>query len=289
MARAFVFGRRMLNETFVHIAGVGYRIEERIWRSGIRTWDDFSAAPRPPRIGQRLARRIEDEVERSAEALRSGRHRYFARKLPSREQWRAFDAFRRQVVYLDIETTGFSIGRHAVTVVGVYDGKRRRSFVQGDNLEDLPGALRQAKMLVTFNGSRFDVPFLRKAFPRMGLDLIHMDVLHPLRRLGFVGGLKSIEAEMGISRSDETSGLRGSDAIALWHAYQAGDDDALDLLLTYNLEDAVNLEPLAEFAYEALRSLILDRGYVTPDRYESDGHSAVRLRPSRHEDRAPVS
>ena len=279
----------MIRETFVHIAGVGYRIEERIWRSGIRTWDDFSAAPRPPRIGQRLARRIEDEVERSAEALRSGRHRYFARKLPSREQWRAFDAFRRHVVYLDIETTGFSIGRHAVTVVGVYDGRRKRSFVQGDNLEDLPGALRQAKMLVTFNGSRFDVPFLRKAFPRMGLDLIHMDVLHSLRRLGFVGGLKSIEAEMGISRSDETSGLRGSDAIALWHAYQAGDDDALDLLLTYNLEDAVNLEPLAEFAYEALRSLCLDRGYVTADRYESDGHSVVRLRPSRHEDRAQAS
>jgi len=143
----------MIRETFVHIAGVGYRIEERIWRSGIRTWDDFSAAPRPPRIGQRLARRIEDEVERSAEALRSGRHRYFARKLPSREQWRAFDAFRRHVVYLDIETTGFSIGRHAVTVVGLYDGRRKRSFIQGDNLEDLPGALRQAKMLVTFNGS----------------------------------------------------------------------------------------------------------------------------------------
>src|SRR2546426_536691 len=203
MARAFLFGRRMIRETFVHIAGVGYRIEERIWRSGIRTWDDFSAAPRPPRIGQRLARRIEDEVERSAEALRSGRHRYFARKLPSRDQWRAFDAFRRHV--------------------------------------------------------------------------------------GFFGGLKSIEAEMGISRSDETSGLRGSDAIALWHAYQAGDDDALDLLLTYNLEDAVNLEPLAKFAYETLRSLCLDRGYVTADRYELDGHGAVRLRPSRHEDRAQVS
>src|SRR5207247_1338031 len=138
--------------------------------------------------------------------LRSGRHRYFARKLPSREQWHAFDAFRRHVVYLDIETTGFSIGRHAVTVVGVYDGRRKRSFVQGDNLEDLPGALRQAKMLVTFN-----------------------------------------------------------------------------------LEDAVNLEPLAEFAYEALRSLCLDRGYVTADRYESDGHSVVRLRPSRHEDRAQAS
>ena len=138
-------------------------------------------------------------------------------------------------------------------------------------MEALPAAVRPAKLLVTFNGSRFDLPFLRKAFPRFGLDLIHMDLLHPLRRLGFAGGLKSIEEEMGISRSDETTGLRGIDAIRLWHAYERGDDDALDLLLAYNMEDVVNLEPLAEFTYEALRSLCLDGGFVTADRYRSEG------------------
>jgi len=261
----------MIRETFVHIDGVGYRTEERLWRSGVRTWDDFSATGRPPRIGPRLAKRMEDEIERSQQALRSGRHRYFARKLPSRDQWRAFEAFRSHVLYLDIETTGWSLGRHAVTVVGVYDGRRKRSFVQGENLEALPAAVRRAKLLVTFNGSRFDLPFLRKAFPRFGLGLIHMDLLHPLRRLGFAGGLKSIEAEMGISRSDETTGLRGIDAIRLWHAYERGDDDALDLMLAYNMEDVVNLEPVAEFAYETLRSLCLDGGFVTADRYRSGG------------------
>jgi uncharacterized protein YprB with RNaseH-like and TPR domain len=273
----------MLRETFVHIEGIGYRTEERLWRAGIRTWDDFSAARRPPRIGHRLAKRMEDEIERSTRALRSGHHRYFARKLPSPDQWRAFDAFRSHVLYLDIETTGWSLGRHAITVVGVYDGRRKRSFVQGVNLEDLPTVARRAKLLVTFNGSRFDLPFLRKAFPRFGMDRIHIDLLHPLRRLGFEGGLKSIEAEMGISRSDETTGLRGFDAIRLWHAYERGDDDALDLLLAYNLEDAVNLESLAQFAYESLRSLCLDRGFVTADRYRTEGapdrRVAQRARP----------
>ena len=72
----------MIRETFVHVVGVGYRTEERMWRSGIRTWDDFSVAHRPPRIGLLLAQRIKDEIERSAEALRTARHRYFARKLP---------------------------------------------------------------------------------------------------------------------------------------------------------------------------------------------------------------
>jgi len=40
----------------------------------------------------------------------------------------------------------------------------------------------------------------------------------------------------------------------------------LDLLLEYNMEDVVNLEPLAELAYEGLRSLCLDGGFVTADR-----------------------
>jgi len=32
------------------------------------------------------------------------------------------------------------------------------------------------------------------------------------------------------------------------------------------MEDVVNLEPLAELAYEGLRSLCLDGGFVTADR-----------------------
>ncbi|TLZ76097.1 MAG: exonuclease [Methanobacteriota archaeon] len=257
---------RMLRETFVHVPGVGYRTEERLWRMGIRTWDDFSAAGRPRRLSLKLGRRIEDELARSSEALHRGRHRYFARGLSPRDHWRAWREFRHAIAFLDIETTGLSIGRDAITVVGVFDGTRKRSFVQGDNLEDLPAAMARAKLLVTFNGARFDVPFLRKAFPRMALDQIHLDLLHPLRRLGFVGGLKAIESQVGILRSEETSGLAGFDAVRLWHAYDAGDDDALDLLLEYNMEDVVNLEPLAELAYEGLRSLCLDGGFVTADR-----------------------
>jgi len=268
---------RMLRETFVHIPGVGYRTEERLWRRGIRTWDDFSVASMPRRVPARVGRRITDEIVRSDEALRRGRHRYFARNLPARDHWRAWPEFAKAIAYLDIETTGLSIGRDAVTVVGMYDGTRRRSFIQGDNLEDLPAAMERAKLLVTFNGSRFDVPFLRKAFPRMALDQIHLDLVHPLRRLGFVGGLKSIESQVGILRSEETTGLGGFDAVRLWHAYDAGDDDALDLLLEYNMEDVVNLEPLAELAYEGLRSLCLDGGFVTADRLPERSKQSARV------------
>lgn len=256
----------VLRQTFLHIDGVGYRTEERLWRSGVRSWNEFPAGSSRIPIPARLRARIGDELARSEEALRKGRHSYFATGLPSREHWRALPEFRGRIAYLDIETTGLSIGRDAITVVGVYDGERERSFVKGVNLGELPKALASTKLLVTYNGAQFDVPFLRRAFPRMRLDQIHVDLRYPLRRLGYRGGLKAIEEQVGIDRSDETTGLRGFDAVRLWEAYRRGDEGALDLLLQYNMEDVVNLEALARLAYGDLRAWCLEGDFVTADR-----------------------
>ncbi len=258
----------MLRQTFLHIPGVGYRTEERLWKAGASSWDAFADAQAKARIPRNLARQIEDELDRSRAALHRRRYRYFAENLAPREHWRAWPEFREGVAFLDIETTGLSIGRDAVTVVGLYDGHRSRSFIQGGDLEELPGALERVKMLVTFNGQRFDLPFLRRAFPRARLDQIHIDLVHPLHRLGFHGGLKRIESWLGIERSAETAGLSGFDAVELWRAYEQGDDDALDLLVAYNREDVVNLESLADFAYAELRSRCLGNEFVTADRLE---------------------
>jgi uncharacterized protein YprB with RNaseH-like and TPR domain len=264
----------MLRQTFLHVPGVGYRTEERLWRSGVESWTDLGSA-RAGAVPRHLRPVLEEEIGRSEDALRRGKYRYFAVRLPLREQWRAWPEFRGAVGYLDIETTGLDIGRDAVTVVGLYDGRRKRSFVKGDNLEDLPAALDGVRLLVTFNGSRFDVPFLRRAFPRMRLDQLHLDLMNPLHRIGFWGGLKRIERRLGIQRSDETAGMGGGDAVRLWSEYEAGDEDALDTLVAYNREDVVNLEPLAEFAYSSMRSLLLDRGFVTADRYATIPESVV--------------
>lgn len=256
----------MLRQTFLHIDGVGERTERRLWKAGVQAWDEFPGNYGRAGLTRTRARRVEDELARSEDALRKGRYRYFTERLPRREHWRALREFRGATAYLDIETTGLSMGRDAVTVVGVYDGRRERSFVKGVNLHELPLALLRPKVLVTFNGARFDLPFLRRAFPRMRLDQLHVDLMHSLRRLGFHGGLKSIERQVGIERPEETAGLRGFDAVRLWHAYRRGDATALDLLLEYNMQDVVNLESLADMAYAELRLLSLDEGFVTADR-----------------------
>jgi uncharacterized protein YprB with RNaseH-like and TPR domain len=156
------------------------------------------------------------------------------------------------VLYLDIETDG-GTDFDNVTVIGVSDGETLRQFVRGENLLDFPDFVDEAALLVTYFGGGFDLPVLRRAFPRMRFDQLHLDLCPTLRRLGLSGGLKSVEAQVGLSRSAETTGLGGWDAVRLWREWRWGREESLRKLLAYNGEDVTNMIPLAELAYRNLR------------------------------------
>jgi uncharacterized protein YprB with RNaseH-like and TPR domain len=241
----------MLTRSFVHIPGVGQVTERRLWQAGIRSWPQALALPAPP-PGFSVARwkLITDTLRESARNLSVGEHRYFARLLHAREHWRAFPDFRGRVGYLDIETDGMSASSR-VTVVGIYDGRRTRTYVAGDNLDQLPEDLSQYALLVTYNGAAFDLPFLRRRFGEI-FDQLHVDLRFCLGRVGYQGGLKEIERRLGVSREDAVQGLDGEDAVWLWREYQRGSQEALELLVAYNRADVENLEKLMEFAYHRL-------------------------------------
>jgi uncharacterized protein YprB with RNaseH-like and TPR domain len=78
-----------------------------------------------------------------------------------------------------------------------------------------------------------------------------------MARLGFKGGLKKIEPRFGIHRPEEVDGMDGYMAVLLWQRYQRGDKGALDLLLSYNREDVVNLEVLMDAAFRMERERLL--------------------------------
>jgi hypothetical protein len=185
---------------------------------------------------------IRDSVER----LECRDFEFFAKSLPTSEHWRAFREFSDKVAYVDIETTGLSPGSSYITVVGVYDGKEARTFVKGIDLDDILDIFPKYEYLVTFNGARFDLPFIKREFPEIEFNQLHADLMYPLRRIKLSGGLKKIECELGISRAEETVGISGFDAVRLWHQYERGDEDALDLLLKYNREDIVNLKTIID-------------------------------------------
>ncbi len=153
--------------------------------------------------------------------------------------------------YLDIETS-FN-GR--ITVVGMYrpDCDIKQLVFPDITRKAILDFLDGTKVIVTYNGNRFDLPFIHK---QLDLNLIEIfdswDLMYECWKHNLYGGLKVVENKLGIER--ELSGLTGYDAVKLWARYESyGDEDALKTLLHYNKEDILNL-PIVEECLKRLSS-----------------------------------
>jgi uncharacterized protein YprB with RNaseH-like and TPR domain len=240
----------MLEHTFIHLPDFGPRRERRLWESGISAWDDFVARFGDSPYHKSLCGRI----ARSSSALKNHDAEFFSEALPKGETWRAFPSFPR-VAYVDIETTGLAPATDYITVVGLYDGEKVHSYIHGINLGDFPRDIRKFDMVVTFNGSVFDLPFIRKSYPGIVLPSLHADLRFVLASLDVRGGLKRIEQHFGMEREDDLKGMNGYDAVLLWQRYlKRKDAAALDRLVRYNAADISNLKALMEWAYREKRA-----------------------------------
>jgi uncharacterized protein YprB with RNaseH-like and TPR domain len=246
----------MLESTFIHVPGVGPKTERKLWDEGWTTWERF-------RGGYGGSRRSWILPFLNTADVRE--------RLPKNELWRLYPQHRERTVFLDIETTGYN---DDVTCVGIYDGRQARTFVRGRDLAEFPEAMRDYEMVVTFNGSQFDLPILGRVFPVVDFGrMLHVDLRFALRRLGLRGGLKKIERELGLNRG-ALDGVDGWAAVVLWRLHRQGHPRALATLEAYNLEDVVNLEPLLchlyneEIAHTPLGLPLLEtqpRPYVEPE------------------------
>ena len=151
--------------------------------------------------------------------------------------------------YLDIETTG--LGRHSadLTVVGLALERGRKCEVfqwVGDQISAalLIRRLKKAQTFYTYNGTRFDLPFIEA---KLGIDVTdyvkHRDLMYDCWQRNLYGGLKKVEECLGIVR--KTQGIDGRMAVQLWYDYENdGNERSLALLLKYNKEDVLNLTVL---------------------------------------------
>ncbi|MFH1243862.1 MAG: ribonuclease H-like domain-containing protein [Pseudomonadota bacterium] len=246
----------MLDHTFIHIQGIGRKTEQRLWERGIRTWEHFLTCSETifsPARDEMVRRELEASFEHREDIL------YFIGRLSSGDTWRMFDAFRKKAVYLDIETSGGYQGIDEITVIGLYNGDTVETFINGINLDEFEAAMAKYDLVITFSGSNFDLPFIRRWFPGIILPPAHIDLRFLMRGLGYRGGLKKIEKELGVVRNPEIDGMNGYDAVMLWIAYQWGDRNALEKLIQYNTADIVNLEHLMELGYREMRARALSR------------------------------
>lgn len=228
----------MLVHSFLHLPNIDSDKEEHLWSDGITRWEQIASKDSE----------VEKAVEESIARLEKRDSLHFSSALPAYESWRLYRDFFEETVFLDIETTGLG-GEAYTTVCGTLDRDGFHAFVRGETLDDLPEYLEQFKLVVTFNGRAFDVPFLRHEFAESLLqDAAHMDLMHVLRRLGLKGGLKKIEKALGVGRPSALDTLDGRDAISLWNMSQEGEPEALETLIRYNAEDVLVLPRLAALA-----------------------------------------
>lgn len=151
--------------------------------------------------------------------------------------------------YLDIETTGLSRYYADLTVIGIALEKSRKcqvvQLIEGDLYEEkLLECLEGVDEIYTYNGSRFDLPFIKA---KLGIDLKtcfrHTDLMYDCWRHKLKGGLKVVERLLGIKR--QLTDVDGYVAVQLWFNYVINNNkQALRTLLEYNEEDVVNLRIL---------------------------------------------
>lgn len=238
----------MLRNSFQQVPGVGRTTEKRIWDSGATSWKGFAESP-PDFLGKGRTALVLSHLDDSLAALESGDAQYFGSLLPPGEHWRLFDEFRDSCAYVDIETTGLGGYGDIITTIALYDGSSVRWYVNGDNLDDFVRDVSDYPILISYNGKAFDVPFMNRFFG-IRLSQVQLDLRYILRGLGFSGGLKSCERQLGLFREGAVADVDGFFAVVLWNEYRrTGSRKVLDTLLAYNIADTVNLECLMVAAY----------------------------------------
>ena len=183
------------------------------------------------------------------------------------------------ILFFDTETTGLSARSAGLYLIGVltYDhGHWTLLQYFCENVADEPAVLQAffellstKKILISYNGDGFDIPFLRHMVEQYGLpysfDTVEsFDLFKKFRPLKHLLGLpdlklKSCERFLGIDREDR---FTGGELIEVYFEWQKTKAPALlDTLLLHNAEDIANLPNLLPLL-----------------RYRSLSHSEFQLR-----------
>lgn len=183
-----------------------------------------------------------------------------------------------ETVYFDIETTGFSADVTALYLIGcIYFKQGKWQLIQRfaeDNksekeaLSAFSDFINDKKYLICYNGTTFDLPYLRKKYEKHGLTFqSYKYVIIDFYRVfasykGFLGlkGLKQkdIEKFLGIIREDKFSGGEliewYSKYLRLRFSDSAEKDEIYNALILHNSDDLVGLAKLTKL-YNFIKEL----------------------------------
>jgi uncharacterized protein YprB with RNaseH-like and TPR domain/predicted nuclease with RNAse H fold len=251
-----------LERTFLHFPGVGPRTEAALWGAGVRTWNGLEtllrrgvrsgalrrgrrSAQLDPTRGDPTAAMWLRSCEESSAALRQGEFGYFTDRLPLSEHWRVLTNRAADPLFLDIETTGLSHHHNQVTVIGALFRGSFYQWVWPENLDGLRRLIIDAQVVVTYNGRRFDIPFLLRQLKEFPSPRAHVDLRYIADARGYSGGQKAVENSFALRRPAGVEGVDGFEAVSLWCETVYGQEQSLKRLLAYNRADVLMLQRLA--------------------------------------------
>ena len=247
----------MIRNTYIFLPKIKHKKEQSIWKQGIKDWDEF-LNNNVKGISKKSKAFYNRKIIEAKQALYEGNSAYFIDKLPNIENWRLYNYFKDEAVFLDIETSSSTSMQSYLTVIGLFDGYDTKIMIRDVNLDikALKNELKKYKLIITFNGSTFDIPYLNKKYPGLIPKIPHIDLRHLCNKIELKGGLKQIEKQLGIKRNLLIERLYNGDVLKLWHMYKgSGDKYYLNLLVEYNEEDIINLKKIAEYVIQKLISL----------------------------------
>lgn len=233
----------MLQNTFQHLKKISSRSEIELWKKGVLTWGDYSERY-PQQLSLFDSIPSSPDIQSSLAAFAQSDVNYFAHCLHRHEYYRIALSFPEDVIFLDIETTGLSIYYDIITMVGWSLGNEYGAYINGDDESKLIKKLKKAKLIVTFNGTLFDLKFLKNSIEHIEIPSIHIDLRFFAKRVGLSGGQKAIEEQIGFRRGKNIVGLQGEAAPILWHCYRRGDVGALKKLIEYNHADIEGMKAI---------------------------------------------
>jgi uncharacterized protein YprB with RNaseH-like and TPR domain/predicted nuclease with RNAse H fold/dephospho-CoA kinase len=242
----------MLQHTFCHLPGISLKKEQSFWQSGVTTWDDLEHALKPQLALFADKSKVLTEIDLSRQAFEDKNVSFFAVRLPRPEHYRIACSLPDSMLFLDIETTGLSRYYDHITLVGVSKGSRYKVFLRDADPTELFEWLRESSVVVTFNGSLFDLPFLREQYRNLPVPPVHIDLRFLARRAGLSGGQKELETRLKIKRPKSIEHMKGEAAPILWHRFRRGDPEALRRLIEYNHADIEGMKRIIDIVVPRL-------------------------------------
>ena len=252
----------MINTSFLHFTGIGRKNVERLHSIGLRDWNSVLDNTDLLPFSNKMKTKLLSEISISIENYEKKNLKFFAERLHPTERWTILAEYFEEASYFDIETNGEPYGDN-ITLIVCYHKGRLYKFLNGDNLSAFLDLLDDITLLVSFNGTSFDVPVVQNYFHIPKIPCAHVDLRWLAYHVGYKGGLKEIERTIGIRRPSNLVGINGMDAILLWMEWKNNrNKQALDILIHYWCADVLSLQLLAG---EILEKNKISVNYLRPE------------------------